>query len=777
MLVEQQIAERRERAHDAIAKILERPGGEPYGDYRVKSASGKTYRVAMRGPGLFENYCSCPDFAVNTLGTCKHIEALLLRLRKRHGHALESKAYARARASISLQYGETVTVRLRLPADPSPILSELAEQYFDPAGLLRPEHFRNFHQVIEDFRKADLEAVIYSDVLEYLDRENELAEGLDLERQFLSKLRRGQDPLDGVLKTKLLPYQERGAIFAACRGRVVLADDMGLGKTVQALAAAELLRRRRGIARVLVVAPASVKYQWKAEIEKFTDLPAQVIDGLLPHRRELYASPKFFNLSSYELVLKDVRYMHELAPDLIILDEAQRIRNWATATARTIKQLKSRYAFVLTGTPLENKLEELFSVVEFIDGRRLGPAFRFLHEHRTEDETGRLIGYRGLDKIHDRLAPILLRRTRQEVLKDLPKRTDRILHVPLTPEQAEPYWEQNDILAALMRKWERQGWLSEIDLRRIMCCLQNMRMLCNSTFLFDKKTNHSPKLEEFREIVRELAIEENRKVVVFSEYERMTHLAGQELEKLGIGFVSLHGGVPSKNRGALMEKFRRDAECRVFLSTDAGGVGLNLQAASAVVNFEPPWNPARLEQRIGRVHRMGQANPVHVVHLLTKGSIEERVWETLKLKKSLFAGVFDSPTAEVSFEALGKKSVLQSVKEIFADQPGRPKPVIDQPAAKPVPVAAVPEPVVPAPQPPAAFEQAAAGLIETGVRFLESLAAVAQNAPTGEGLSSLIANDPRSNRPVLSIPLPASLDQSRLMRAIAAFASAFGRPD
>jgi SNF2 family DNA or RNA helicase len=128
--------------------------------------------------------------------------------------------------------------------------------------------------------------------------------------------------------------------------------------------------------------------------------------------RELYASPQFFNLSSYELVLKDVRYMHELAPDLIILDEAQRIRNWTTATARTIKQLKSRYAFVLTGTPLENKLEELFSVVEFLDGRRLGP-----DEHRTEDENGKLIGYRGLDRIHNQLAPILLRRTRQEVSK------------------------------------------------------------------------------------------------------------------------------------------------------------------------------------------------------------------------------------------------------------------------------------------------------------------------------------------------------------------------
>src|ERR1022692_3873638 len=570
----------------------------------------------------------------------------------------------------------------------------------------------------------------------------------------------------------------------------------GLGKTVQALAAAELLRRRRGIQRVLVVAPASVKYQWKTEIEKFTDLPAQVIDGSLPRRRELYSSPKFYNLSSYELVLKDVRYMHELAPDLIILDEAQRIRNWTTATARTIKQLKSPYAFVLTGTPLENKLEELFSVVEFIDGRRLGPAFRFLDEHRMEDENGRLIGYRGLDRIHDQLAPILLRRTRQEVLPDLPERTDQILHVSLTRQQAEPYWEQNDILAALMRKWERQGWLSEIDLRRILCCLQNMRMLCDSTFLFDKQTNHSPKLAEFREIIRELAIEENRKVVVFSEYERMTHLAGQELEKLGVGFVSLHGGVPSRNRGALMEKFRRDPECRVFLSTDAGGVGLNLQSASAVINFEPPWNPARLEQRIGRVHRLGQAHPVHVVHLLTKDSIEERVWETLKLKKSLFAGVFDSPTDEVSFAALGRKSVLQAVKEIFADQPGQPKPPIDQtPARVPdraVPIQSAPADVPPAtPSPaaaarplagpatasqPAAFEQAAAGLIENGVRFLESLAAVAQSAPAGEGLSSLLSRDLRTNRPVLSIPLPQSVDEIRLVRALSAFVSAFGRP-
>src|SRR5438477_11772480 len=166
MLVEQQIAERRERA-GAIAKVLERPSGEPYGDYRVQSASGKTYRVAMRGPGLFENYCSCPDFAINTLGTCKHIEAVLLRLRQKHGSALEREKFQRTRASISLHYGETVGIRLRLPAKPSTALQALAESYFDSQGLLRSEHFRQFEHVLEEFRKADDQALIYSDVIEY----------------------------------------------------------------------------------------------------------------------------------------------------------------------------------------------------------------------------------------------------------------------------------------------------------------------------------------------------------------------------------------------------------------------------------------------------------------------------------------------------------------------------------------------------------------------------------------------------------------------------------
>ena len=297
---------------------------------------------------------------------------------------------------------------------------------------------------------------------------------------------------------------------------------------------------------------------------------------------------------------------------------------------------------------------------------------------------------------------------------------------------------------------------------------------------------------------------EERKVVVFSEFERMTHLAGEELRKLGIGFVSLHGGVPSRQRGALIEKFRNDPACKVFLSTDAGGVGLNLQAASVVVNFEPPWNPARLEQRIGRVHRLGQSRPVHVIHMLTEKSIEERVWETLALKKSLFAGVFDSPTDEVSFAKLGRKTMLQAVKEIFAEQPGRPKPVIDHAPAAPVvltrpqadvqappvssPGATAPEPEGISPGTAAAsngngVELAAASFLEAGLRFLESITTESAGGSSNGGptmrldqvLSSLFTRDSHTNRPALTIPLPGSVTQERFTGVIAALANKLGQ--
>src|SRR5262249_52927929 len=246
--------------------------------------------------------------------------------------------------------------------------------------------------------------------------------------------------------------------------------------TIMTMAAVEILAHERKIERVLVVAPASVKYQWESEIRKFTSRPVQVIDGLTPERKRLYAQPAFYRLVNYETVLRDLEALNAWQPDLIVLDEAQRIKNWEAKTSRAVKKLRSKYAFVLTGTPLENKIEELYSIVQFVDDRRLGPAFQFLYEHRVLDKEGKLLGYKNLDKVREKLAPILLRRTRDEVLTQLPARTDNTVYVEMAEEQKKLYAENQVNLGKLAQK----KYLSEIDRRRILAYIANMRMICDS---------------------------------------------------------------------------------------------------------------------------------------------------------------------------------------------------------------------------------------------------------------------------------------------------------
>lgn len=785
MLIEEQIAERRLRARKEAFKI--KPQSRTmFGDYQVFSpASKRIYRVALRGAGLFDNYCSCPDYAVNTLGTCKHIEAVLLHARSRFGGKLETRRYRRKHTTIFLDYREQPRVRIVSPAKVSADLLALREEYFDAEGFLKANRMDRVAQALSCFRALDEKVVIYGDALEWVDRETAAAEALAFEAGEVRLLEQGKLPLDNLLNVPLYPFQMRGVLFAACRGRTILADDMGLGKTIQAIGTAEILARRQGIGRTLVICPASVKHQWLTEIKRFSDRSAVVIDGSPEQRRALYNSEAFFKIVNYELVRRDLDNVSALLPDLIVLDEAQRIRNWETATARTIKLLRSRYALVLTGTPLENKLEELYSVVQFVDGRRLGPAFRFLSEHRQINEKGKLIGYRNLDQVREKLAPILLRRRRDQVLKDLPPRTDKIFRVPMSPEQTEYYIDQQKIVAALVRKLERQGWLSPVDQQRMLCAIQNMRMLCDSTFLFDKETEVSPKLEELREILQELVVEEERKVVIFSEWEKMNLQVGSLLDKMKIGYVSLHGGIPTRRRGQLIARFRERPEVRVFLSTDAGGVGINLQAASAVINIEPPWNPARLEQRIARVHRMGQVKPVLAVHLLTENSIEERVWDTIRLKKELFRDLFDGDGSEVSFEKLGRRSMMDALKEMVPETVAPATELESQktddkvgghdrrePSAKPVANGAN------------GAGHALAMFLEAGLKFLESLSStgsgefterrsdvpeLGQLARTIEAaISPLIKKDSSSDNAALHIPLPSSLTSERIAQTITA---------
>jgi SNF2 family DNA or RNA helicase len=716
MLREEQIDIRRKRAAEGAFRIQNLGRNRVFSDYQVANpTTGGQYRVSIRGFDVGDNHCECPDFRTNTLGTCKHIEAVLAALRDETPPQLRRRKAAVTHPEIYLQYAEQLRVGVHLPPRHSDPLHALAETYFDAQGLWKAgDHYQN---LIEAVQGVPEQVTIFSDAMEFMEREIERKEMAERERTWLNELERAEPSpvLCDLLKVPLYAYQMRGAVFLACRGRCILGDDMGLGKTVQTLAATELLAHERGVERVLVVAPASVKYQWETEIRKFTGRPVQVIEGGSQERRALYKQPTFYRLVNYETAVRDLDELNAWQPDLIVLDEAQRIKNWEAKTTRAIKKLRSRYAMVLTGTPLENKLEELYSIVQFVDDRRLGPAFQFLHDHRVEDPEGKLLGYRNLDALREKLAPILLRRTRAEVLSQLPARTDNTVFVEMAEAQRVLYADHHATFARLLQK----KYLTDVDRRRILCCLANLRMLCDSTFLVDGRTNMSPKLEELEELLRDLLGAGPHKVVIFSQWEQMLRKAAEVVERVGAGCTMLHGDVPGKARRALLERFRDDPECRVFLSTDAGGTGLNLQAADTVINLEVPWNPAVLGQRIARVHRMGQHRPVQVFNLVTRDSIEERVLRTMEQKHSLFEEIFAGGDDEVAFGALGHQAFLDAVRSLVGEEAPRPAEAPPAPAAEP------------------AAEDARLKLVQAGVQLLEALAAVVAESAKTNGAQAL----------------------------------------
>ncbi|MBL0716040.1 MAG: DEAD/DEAH box helicase family protein, partial [Desulfosarcina sp.] len=422
-LIKQVVAERRQRARDEKMRLRSFDPTKLWTDYVVTNrTSGKSYRVALRGWQPGESYCACPDFRKNTLGTCKHIFYALERGRAKFNKAMHETPAAVEKIGVYLQYGRHIEVRLLVPDNLAPqMVAKLAA--FKGKSI---EDFKRLLRCIEKLERLGASVVIYPDAEEYIQQK--------LLQQRLSaavaEIRENpaEHPLrHGLLKAKLRPYQLDGIAFAAGVGRAILADDMGLGKTIQGIGVAELLSRHVPLSRVLVICPASLKSQWRTEIRRFSDRSCRLVLGSAKERPVQYQGDQFFTICNYEQVLRDFLAIERVPWDLIILDEGQRIKNWEAKTSRIVKVLKSPFALVLTGTPLENRLDDLYSVVEFIDDRRLGPAFRFFNRHRVVDERGRLLGYRNLHQLRQTLKPILLRRTRQAVIEELPPRTTEII--------------------------------------------------------------------------------------------------------------------------------------------------------------------------------------------------------------------------------------------------------------------------------------------------------------------------------------------------------------
>ncbi len=627
--------------------------------YRVMGENKREYSVLIRDPDPEHhvNRCSCLDYESNNLGTCKHIEAALGYIRRKHGTALRS-----AKPRLLEVNRMTVYVTLRYVGDGTWTAAPVYDHKLDP-GLLRlvnhylmpylalleddPDTFlvrlQRFVREVEEF---DGRAVVEPEVYDYVQTVKSRSERDNTRRELLAKVEAGEARLD-LLKLPLYPYQAVGTLFLAFTEKALLADDLGLGKTPQALAAAKLLREWHGINRVLVVTPASVKPQWGKEIERFTDDSYVVVSGSKQKRAEQYAQRAFFTIVNYELFLRDLEHIHALGADLIVLDEAQRIKNWRAKTSQAIKELPRKFAFVLTGTPLENRLEELYSIVEFLDDKLLGPPWQFMAQHVIQDEWGGIIGYKDLEGVRRAIAPILLRRRKGDVLADLPERIDNDFWLSLETEQERVYRPLEKRLTELLRLPEWGPEQSAIALS----LLTHLREAATAAQLVDPNVTSSSKLRELPALVEEIA-SEGHKMLIFSQWERMTRHAEAAIAKLGIRgrgsgegegirSVRLHGGLGMRARQRVIEQFTNDPKTMVFISTDAGGLGLNLQAASFVINLDLPWNPAKVEQRIGRAHRIGQTQPVNVINMIAQDTIEQRVLDVLYSKQALFEEILD----------------------------------------------------------------------------------------------------------------------------------------
>lgn len=658
-MIKRVLDERRQKAAKAQYRI--KWADNIYGDHVLYNERGTRYKIFLRD---FENetgYSDSEDAKINKLGTTKHIMFAFEMLRRDKAlYRRLSKKFPFVEIYLDPLNGYKISwfYPHRLTSD----IQLLISRYFGKESFIENDQIVGFMKFMEE-ATAHEGIVIRPEVSEKIEEV--------FENKMLEKIRQSNHIDYSSITATLFDYQKAGVEFAVFKKGAIIADEMGLGKTLQAITIALAKKEVFGFKHALIVCPASLKSQWKKEIERFCNEPALVVEGTPDERSIQYGrGDVYFKIVNYETVLRDRIEINKAGIDFLILDEAQRIKNFATQTAYSIKKIEKKHVLVITGTPIENKLIDLFSIMGIIDPHFLGPLWEFSFQHCLFDpaKPNKINGYYNLKSLNNKLASILLRREKKKVLEQLPNISQMDIPVGLTPEQGEYHASYAKGIASILSK----KFITPYDMQRMQLLLANMRMVCNSTFLIDGETNFSPKLDELEFILlHKLDIKNShRKVIIFSEWVKTHKLIAVLLRKHNIGFAELNGKVPVKKRGDLIARFENNPECRVFLSTEAGGSGLNLQMADILINFELPWNPAKKNQRIGRIDRLGQkSNKLTIINFITRDSIEMKIASGLLVKQNLFEGVLNgsSTTDEVDFSEKGRSQFLQELQGMIGE--------------------------------------------------------------------------------------------------------------
>lgn len=474
------------------------------------------------------------------------------------------------------------------------------------------------------------------------------------------------------INAELRPYQMVGYRWLRTLAKSnlggILADDMGLGKTLQSISyMASILEEHQEMknsneskdaVHFLVVCPTSLVYNWLDEIENFApNLRATVISGNPQERQEMIERIKEFDvlITSYPLIRRDIVHYQKISFHTVFIDEAQFIKNAASQNAQSVKLIQSKHRFALTGTPIENSLSELWSIFDFIMPNYLMSHSKFVNRFEKQilkDDK------EAMENLNRRIRPFVLRRMKKDVLAELPEKIEEKILTEMTDEQWKVYMTylesvRNDLYSDIVTGSLEQNRM------RILAALTRLRQICchPSTFI-DNYTGGSGKLELLLEVVSDAIANEHR-ILIFSQFTSMLKIIEEELKKKQIEYFYLEGSTNIADRNEYVKRFNQ-GEGQVFLiSLKAGGTGLNLTGADTVIHYDPWWNPAVEEQATDRVYRIGQKNNVHVIKLLTRNSIEEKIYKLQKRKKQLSDSIITSK--EVFINHLTK----EELEELF----------------------------------------------------------------------------------------------------------------
>ena len=469
-------------------------------------------------------------------------------------------------------------------------------------------------------------------------------------KEILTKLRSYGDALEPLygetLSKTLRTYQLEGANFLYNRTHFelgsLLADDMGLGKTLQVLAFLVAYKKAKKVRlKTLVVCPASVLSVWKNEIQRFTpELKSACLSGSIEQRKAQIGSINEWDVvvGSYAVIRNDVEHLKTINLDIVILDEAQQIKNPKANTTCAVKALQSTHRIALTGTPIENNLIDLWSIVDFLNPGYLGD---------LEDFKDRFSGHeRGRNILSKKISPLVLRRLKTKVAPQLPPKTEETIYLPLSPSQLELYQKE---LFGSKGKLNQKGYLEVLALLtrlRQICCHPNLlkngeKSLSETTSLKNKPHGQSAKLDFLLDRLQQLQ-EEGHSALVFSQFTSMLEILESKLTEKNTCTYKITGETPVNKRPQIVQEFQSNPGSAVFLlSLKAAGTGLTLTKADYVFIYDPWWNPAAENQAIDRTHRIGQDKPVIAYRLVASGTIEENIMKLKEEKQQLFSQLID----------------------------------------------------------------------------------------------------------------------------------------